>query len=149
LVYGQNWNSVEDNEIWRRAASEPVAHMASSGPDGKPHIVPITFAFEGKVLYFAVDAKPKRTTNLQRLRNIAANPAVSILVDHYDDNWEKLWWVRLDGDARILGERDEIERALDLLAARYRQYTTNRPSGPVVAVTIRRTSAWSAAEAQP
>jgi PPOX class probable F420-dependent enzyme len=140
---------VDDNENWRRAASEPVAHMASSGPDGKPHIVPITFAIEGNVLYFAVDAKPKRTTDLKRLRNIAANPKVSILIDHYEDDWEKLWWVRLDGDARILGERDELERALDLLAARYRQYRTNRPNGPVVAVAIERTSGWSAAEAQP
>jgi PPOX class probable F420-dependent enzyme len=123
--------------------------MASSGPDGKPHIVPITFAIEGNVLYFAVDAKPKTTTDLKRLRNIAANPAVSILIDHYEDDWNRLWWVRLDGEARILTEHDEIERALDLLAARYRQYRTNRPDGPVVAVAIERTSAWSSAEAQP
>jgi PPOX class probable F420-dependent enzyme len=149
LVYGQNWSAVEENEIWRRAASKPVARMASSGPDGKPHIVPITFAIDGQVMYFAVDAKPKRTADLKRLRNIAANPAVSILVDHYEDDWKNLWWVRLDGRARILSEHDEIERALDLLAARYLQYRTNRPNGPVVAVAIERTSGWSAAEAQP
>jgi PPOX class probable F420-dependent enzyme len=149
LVYGQNWSAVEDHEIWRRASTESVAHMASSGPDGMPHVVPITFAIEGKVLYFAVDAKPKRTTNLKRLRNIAANPAVSILIDHYEDDWNRLWWVRLDGRARILTEHDEIKRALDLLAARYGQYRTNRPNGPVVAVLIERTSGWSAAESQP
>ena len=135
--------------MWRRASAATVAHMASSGPDGKPHIVPITFAIEGNVVYFAVDAKPKKTTDLKRLRNIAANPAVSILVDHYEDDWGKLWWVRLDGRARILTEHDEIERALDLLAARYRQYRTNRPNGPVIAVAIERASGWSAAEAQP
>jgi PPOX class probable F420-dependent enzyme len=137
---------VRDEEMWRRIASQSVAHMASSGSDGKPHIVPITFAIEGRVLYFAVDAKPKRTTDLKRLRNIAANPAVSILIDHYEDEWEKLWWVRLDGNARILGDNDEIERALDLLAARYRQYRTNRPHGPVVEVAIGRASGWSAAD---
>ncbi len=123
--------------------------MASSGPDGLPHIVPITFAIEGEVLYFAVDAKPKRTTNLKRLRNIATNPAVSILIDHYEDAWEKLWWVRLDGRARIINEHDETERVLDLLAARYLQYRINRPAGPVVAIAIERTSGWSAAEPQP
>jgi PPOX class probable F420-dependent enzyme len=149
LVYGQNWSAVKDEEIWRRVASESVAHMASSDSDGKPHIVPITFVIEGKVLYFAVDAKPKRTTDLKRLRNIAANPAVSILIDHYDDDWDKLWWVRLDGDARILDEPGEIARALDLLATRYRQYRISRPDGPVVAVAIARASGWSAAEAQP
>ena len=108
MVYGQNWVAVEDNEILNRAATESVAHMASSGPDGKPHVVPITFAIDGKLLYFAVDAKPKRTTDLKRLRNIAANPAVSILMDHYENDWEKLWWVRLDGRARIVTEHDEI-----------------------------------------
>ena len=146
MVYRQNWSAVRDSEIWRRAASQSVAHMASSDSDGKPHIVPITFAIDGRVLYFAVDAKPKRTTDLKRLRNIAANPAISILIDHYEDDWDKLWWVRLDGDARILDEHDEIERALDLLAARYQQYGTNRPNGPVVAVAIARASGWSAAE---
>ena len=122
--------------------------MASSGPDGKPHIVPITFAIETKILYFAVDAKPKRTANLKRLRNIAANPAVSILIDQYDDDWNQLWWVRLDGNARILTEHIESERALDLLVSRYPQYRTNRPNGPVVAIAIARASGWSAAEHQ-
>ena len=148
MIYGQNWSAVKDDEIWRRASSEVVAHMASSDADGKPHIVPITFVIERRVLYFAVDAKPKRTNDLKRLRNIAANPAVSILIDHYDDDWDKLWWVRLDGDARILAEPDEIERALDLLAARYPQYRANRPGGPVVAVAVDRASGWSAAEAR-
>lgn len=122
--------------------------MASSGPDGKPHIVPITFAIEGNILYFAVDAKPKKTADLKRLRNIASNPAVSILIDHYDDDWNQLWWVRLDGDARILTERSESERALDLLVSRYPQYRTNRPNGPVVAIAIAHASGWSAAEHQ-
>jgi PPOX class probable F420-dependent enzyme len=137
---------VDSNEIWRRAAEQKVARMATTGRDQKPHIVPITFAIEDQVLYFAVDGKPKRTIDLKRLRNIAANPAVSILVDHYEDEWDRLWWVRLDGRARILTDHDEIDRALNLLAARYPQYRTSRPDGPVVAVAIGHASGWSAGE---
>jgi PPOX class probable F420-dependent enzyme len=136
---------VEPQEIWRRAAAATMARMATSSEDGQPHIVPITFAIEGQVLFFAVDAKPKRTADLKRLRNIAANPAVSILIDHYEDDWKKLWWIRLDGRAGIVGGHDEIERALDMLAERYPQYRINRPDGPVVAVSVERASGWSAA----
>jgi PPOX class probable F420-dependent enzyme len=123
-----------------------VAHLATSGNDRRPHVVPITFAIDDRILYFAVDAKPKLTTDLKRVRNIVANPAVSILIDHYEDDWAKLWWVRLDGIARIVTESVEKERALDLLAERYAQYRTKRPPGPVVAVSIDRASGWSGAE---
>jgi PPOX class probable F420-dependent enzyme len=108
-------------------------------------MVPITCVLCEETLYFAIDAKPKRTTNLKRLRNIASNPAVSILIDHYEDDWSRLWWVRLDGSARILTDNVEIERALQLLVQRYAQYRTARPSGPVVAVSIDAVSGWSAA----
>jgi PPOX class probable F420-dependent enzyme len=127
-----------------RVAAARVARFASAGADDRPHVVPITFALDGDTLYFAVDSKPKRTTNLKRLRNIAANPAVSVLIDHYEDDWERLWWVRLDGLARIVTAPDESERALDLLTQRYPQYASTRPAGPVVAVAIERVSGWSA-----
>src|SRR5207244_611648 len=81
-----------------------VARLATIGAGGKPHVVPITFAVDGDTIYFAVDAKPKRTTDLKRLRNIAANSSVSVLVDHYEDDWTKLWWVRVDGTARLLAD---------------------------------------------
>jgi PPOX class probable F420-dependent enzyme len=106
--------------------------------------VPITFALDGETLYFAVDAKPKRTTNLKRLRNIAANPTVSVLIDHYEDEWESLWWVRLDGTARIVTAPEESERALGVLAERYPQYMATKPAGPVVAVAIESMTGWSA-----
>jgi PPOX class probable F420-dependent enzyme len=128
----------------RRLDTSVVARLATVSSDGRPHIVPISFAIDGQTLYFAVDAKPKKTTDLKRLRNIAANPNVAILVDHYEDDWDKLWWVRLDGSARIVIDHDEIERTLDLLAARYEQYRANRPSGPVVVVSIEHRSGWSA-----
>lgn len=129
-----------------RLAAARVAHLATVGAEGKPHLVPITFAVEGDVIYFTVDAKPKRTTHLQRLKNIAANPRVAILIDHYDEDWTRLWWVRVDGRGRVLGDGPEADRAVDLLAERHVQYRKTRPAGPVVAITMDRISGWAAAE---
>lgn len=128
-----------------RVSEARVARLATADAAGKPHIVPITFAVEGDTLYFAVDAKPKRTTDLKRLRNIAANPAVSVLVDHYEDDWTRLWWVRIDGAARIIEDVDEADRAIDLLVSRYPQYRLARPAGPAVAISMDRISEWSGA----
>ena len=127
-----------------RLQSSRVARLATVGAGGTPHIVPITFALEGDTIYFAVDAKPKRTNDLQRVRNIAANPAVSVLVDHYNDDWTSLWWVRADGTARVLAPGAETDRALAILAARYSQYRQAPPPGPVVAITIQRMTGWEA-----
>jgi PPOX class probable F420-dependent enzyme len=126
----------------KRLAEARVAHLATVGPGGRPHIVPITFALDGDAIYFAVDGKPKRTTDLQRLRNIVANPAVAVLADHYDEDWGRLWWVRVDGRARVLGSR-ESNRPIDLLVARYAQYRQARPPGPAVEISIDRISGWS------
>jgi PPOX class probable F420-dependent enzyme len=135
---------MDATEMRRRVGAARVARLATVGGDGRPHVVPISFALDDQTLYFAVDAKPKRTTNLKRLRNIAANPAVSILMDHYEDEWKSLWWVRLDGTARVVTEEAEGERALDLLAQRYVQYRAAKPAGPVVAVAIERMTGWAA-----
>jgi PPOX class probable F420-dependent enzyme len=123
----------------------PVARLATVDAAGRPHVVPICFAVDGDTLYFAVDAKPKRTADLKRLRNIAANPAVSVLFDHYEDDWSKLWWVRVDGAARVVGDAAEADRAIGLLVGRYTQYARTRPGGPVVAIAIDRMSGWSPA----
>jgi PPOX class probable F420-dependent enzyme len=128
----------------RRFGEAEVAHLATVGADGRPHIVPVCFALEGDVLYFAIDGKPKTSTNLKRLRNIASNPAVSLLADHYEDDWARLWWVRVDGVAAIVVDPVHAERAIDLLASRYEQYRRARPGGPLVAVTIGRWSGRSA-----
>jgi PPOX class probable F420-dependent enzyme len=106
--------------------------------------VPICFALDGGVIYFAVDHKPKRTTDLKRLRNIAANPAVSVLVEHYEHDWNRLWWVRVDGIARVVDDADESARAIELLVDRYSQYRGHEPGGPVVAISVERISGWSA-----
>jgi PPOX class probable F420-dependent enzyme len=133
---------MSEDDARRRFASARVARLATVSPDGRPHVVPIVFAVDGDSLYTAVDRKPKSTTALRRLANIAANPAVSALVDHYADDWTQLWWVRVDGTARVV---DGAEAALDLLAARYPVYRRERPPGPVVAVTVERWTGWSAA----
>ena len=96
--------------------------------DGRPHLVPCCFVLAANTIYSAVDAKPKTTLALRRLANIAAHPAATLLVDEYDDNdWSTLWWVRLDGAARVVSDPQERERALTLLAAKYPQYTRTPP----------------------
>ena len=136
---------MDDSALLERLASARVARLATVDAGGRPHAVPICFALDSRVLYFAVDAKPKRTTDLKRLRNIAANPAVAVLADHYDDDdWRRLWWVRADGTARVVAGEDEARRAIDLLARRYAQYRTTLPGGPVVAIAIERVVGWSA-----
>ena len=116
-----------------------VARLATVDPQGRPHVVPICFAIDGDTLYTAVDEKPKRTRELQRLRNIRANPQVEVLIDHYEEDWSGLWWVRLRGTARIVDDR----RAMELLAAKYPQYARRPPTGPVIAVTIEERTEWT------
>jgi PPOX class probable F420-dependent enzyme len=130
----------------KRLGEARVAHLATADAEGRPHVVPIAFAHDDENLYFAVDDKPKRSRNLKRLRNIAGNPRVSVLVDHYEDDWTRLWWVRLDGVAHVLVHDAEAQRAIDLLARKYTQYRDARPPGPVVAITIQRMTGWASAE---
>ncbi len=133
-------------EARARFATARIARLATVGEDGRPHLVVLCFAVEHDTVFTAVDAKPKRTTRLRRLANIAANPAVALLVDHYDDaDWARLWWARADGDARVLGD-DDGRAALgrELLAARYPQYRETPPGGPVIAVDVARWSGWTA-----
>jgi len=115
-----------------------IARLATVGKDGRPHVIPICFVLEGETLYTAVDEKPKRTRRLQRLRNIEGHPDVEIVIDHYDEDWSKLWWVRLRGRARVV----EDERPLRLLAEKYPQYRETPPRGPVIAVEIESRSQW-------
>jgi len=120
-------------------ATARVARLATVSPDGRPHLVPIVFAVSGDLVHTAVDAKPKRTRNLRRLANIAADPRVTVLADHYDEDWSQLWWVRADGTARIL---DESAEAIAALQARYPQYRETPPPGPFLEITVARWTAW-------
>ena len=125
-----------------RFAQSPVARLATVGVDGRPHLVPVVFAVHEQVIYTAVDAKPKTTQRLRRLANIERNPQVTLLVDHYDQDWTQLWWVRADGDASIHREGETMQVGRELLQAKYAQYQSVSLNGPVIAVNVRRWSSW-------
>jgi len=124
--------------------SARVARLATVRRDGSPHLVPVCFAVSGDAIYTAVDHKPKSTADLARLRHIAAEPRVALLADRYDDDWSRLWWVRVDGDAKVVESAQERNEALAALAAAYRQYAERPPEGPVIAVRPRRFRGWKA-----
>ena len=126
-----------------RFAAQRSARLATAGRDGQPHVVPVTFAVDGDRICTAVDHKPKTTPNLRRLRNIAENPRVALLADHYTDDWAGLWWVRADGRASIVTGETAMQPYLDLLAGRYGQYRQARPAGPVIVIEAERWTGWS------
>jgi PPOX class probable F420-dependent enzyme len=127
-----------------RLAAARVARLATTDPDGRPHLVPIVFAVDGDKLYSAVDRKRKRSRTLRRIENARARPDVTVLVDHYDDDWRRLWWVRLRGRARVLDSGDEAERALRLLTEKYEQYASKPPGCPVLAIDVSEWRGWGA-----
>ncbi|MEU6705987.1 TIGR03668 family PPOX class F420-dependent oxidoreductase [Streptomyces wuyuanensis] len=134
-------------EARERFAAARVARLATAGTAAGPHLVPVVFALDGDTVMTAVDHKPKRTTRLRRLANIEADPAVCLLADHYEEDWNRLWWVRADGEARVLpaaGRSPEAERCTALLTAKYEQYAGRPPAGPVVLVDVVRWSGWRA-----
>src|SRR5438445_5069750 len=102
-----------------RFADSRVAVFGTAGPAGAPHLVPVTYLVTGDRVYVAIDDKPKRSRNLKRLRNIAANPRVCLLAQHYEDDWSRLWWARADGTARVVEADDVPEGVLSALAHRY------------------------------
>jgi PPOX class probable F420-dependent enzyme len=126
-----------------RLASARVARLATTDPDGRPHLVPIVFALEGETLYSAVDQKPKRSQRVRRIENARSRPEVTILVDHYDEDWARLWWVRVRGRARVLDEGAEREHALQVLIDKYPQYRAEPPDGPVLAVDVTEVREWA------
>ncbi|UQX10928.1 TIGR03668 family PPOX class F420-dependent oxidoreductase [Candidatus Mycobacterium methanotrophicum] len=125
-------------------ARAPVARLGTVAPNGMPHLVPVAFALRDEVVYTAVDAKPKTTRRLRRLANIERHPQVSLLVDHYADDWTQLWWARVDGIAAIHHDGNVRGAALDLLRAKYPQYQSVPLDGPVIAVAVQRWSSWHA-----
>jgi PPOX class probable F420-dependent enzyme len=135
---------VDEARCRAHLAAARVGRLATVRPDGRPHVVVCCFAVEGDQVWTAVDAKPKSGGRLQRLENVRANPRASLLVDHYEEDWDHLWWVRVDGAAAVLEIGNEEERAIAALTARYPQYAQARPPGPVIAITIERITGWSA-----
>ena len=134
---------METAELRRRFASSPVARLATVRPDGGPHVVPVVFALVGDTVFSAVDAKPKRTTELQRLANVRAEPRCALLVDHYADDWRRLWWVRADGTAEVVEAPPAGHPGIQALVQRFPQYRDEAPSGPLLVVTVQRWSGWA------
>jgi len=139
---------MDDDEARHRFAAAPVARLGTVTADGWPHLVPVVFAVVDDVAYTAVDGKPKSTRQLQRLANVAATGRASLLADEYSEDWSTLWWVRCDGSARVLpGQDGQVGVALDALTRKYRQYGSDPPAGPVIAVQLTRWRSWQASPA--
>lgn len=122
-----------------------IAHLATADRHAVPHVVPVCFGLSDDVLYITIDQKPKRDggAKLKRLSNIADNPRVAIVFDHYDEDWRRLAWVMLHGRAEILTDGVEHDRAQSLLRSRYRQLETMRIEPlPVIAIRIERVASW-------
>ncbi len=139
---------MNEQEAHQRLAEARVARFATADRLGRPHIVPICFAVEGDRLYSAVDHKPKRGPDLRRLDNLRANPAASVLVDHYEEDWDRLWWVRADGVATVLEPEDALAteergQAVALLAGKYDQYVDRAPMGAVISLALQSWRSWA------
>lgn len=136
-----------DHALARLRAAR-VGRLATVTPEVRPHVVPFVFVLverEAELLaYWAVDRKPKRSTRLQRLRNLEGNAAVEFVVDGYDEDWRALWWVRASGTGRVVHSSDERAAALGALTAKYPQYASEPPPGHVIALDIERISGWTA-----
>ena len=134
--------SLED--AWQRLGSARVAYLGTVRADERPHIVPIVFAVEERVVYSIADPKPKRGLDLLRHRNIAVNRAVTLLVDAYDEDWSKLWWVRADGVAHVAEDGAERDTTIRLLREKYPQYETwTTPFGAATVIDVDRITSWS------
>jgi PPOX class probable F420-dependent enzyme len=134
-----------DSHVMRRlVGAARVGRLATVDPDGRPNPVPFVFAVEDDLLVSAVDRKPKRSRDLRRLANIRERPDVAVLIDHYDEDWERIWWVRLRGRGRVVEEGPERDRALAMLAAKYPQYVEDPPDGPAILIAVDDWKGWSA-----
>lgn len=137
---------MDRDEAWTRVRSARVGRMATVARDGRPHVVPFVFALvergSGHVVYWAVDRKPKRSADLKRIRNLRENRGVELVVDGYEEDWDRLWWVRCSGTARVVEADTERRAALQALAEKYPQYRLAPPNGPVVAIDVGRIEGW-------
>ena len=134
----------DERDVRELFAAAQVACLATVSPLGKPHVVPVVFALVNEVVYTAVDAKRKTTQRLRRLVNIEQNPQGSLLVDHYDADWDQLWGVRADGMAEIHDHGEQMATGYDLLRRKYQQYQRISLTGPVVAIAVSRWASWQA-----
>ena len=136
---------MNESELLELLGDARVATLATIRADGRVDLVPITFAFDDRVLVTAIDHKKKSTIELKRLDNIRQFPEVTLLVDHYDDqDWKQLWWVRVRGRAKVYESGKDYERALDILSDRNSQYGEIRPKGPAIVIERTEITGWKA-----
>ena len=129
-----------------RLSETPVGHLATADASGRPHVIPVCFAYDGQRIYSVLDAKPKRgsLTGLRRVRNILANPQVSLVVDHYDEDWTRLWYLLVQGRAELVEDGPEPPVAIAMLREKYPQYRDMQLNGnPVIKITPERVAGWS------
>jgi PPOX class probable F420-dependent enzyme len=132
------------DEARRRLAAARIARLATVRADGRPHIVPIVFTFDGEMVRSIADPKPKRGLDLLRHRNMAANLGVSVLVDEYEESWQAIWWVRADGIGRVVADGPERDEAIRQLRAKYPQYAEwTEPFGAATIIRIHRLVSWT------
>ncbi|HEX8082083.1 MAG TPA: TIGR03668 family PPOX class F420-dependent oxidoreductase [Jatrophihabitans sp.] len=149
--------SLSPTAMRRLVQTARVARLATVDAAGRPHLVPVCFVLiggeggasgpsddHGGRVHIAVDHKPKRSTELRRTANLRATGQACLLIDHYDEDWSQLWWVRLDGHGAQVDDPGEVSRALDALAAKYPQYREHRPDGPVLTIEIQAWRGWAA-----
>ena len=128
-------------------SAAPIGHLATADAAGRPHVIPVCFASDGRRIYSALDAKPKRgqPADLRRVRNIRANPRVSLVIDHYEPDWSKLWYLLVSGAADLIAAGDdEHAAAIALLRAKYPQYRAMAlDDNPVIRITPQRAVGWA------
>ncbi len=126
-----------------------VGHLATADESGVPHVIPVCFAVDGDHIYSVLDQKPKRTglTRLRRVRNILSNPQATLVADHYEEDWSRLWYVMISGRAELLLEGEERSAAILVLRAKYPQYRDmDIDENPVIKITVERVIAWGGSE---
>jgi len=140
---------ISDEAVQARLKEARVARLATLDAEGRPHIVPICFAYDGQAFYSALDLKPKRVPpeQLARVRHIRARPNVMLLIDHYEEDWEKLWYVMVHGTATLLSPTDakeEVSKAHRMLEAKYPQYRGSLlpEDAPIIRIIPTRTTCW-------
>jgi PPOX class probable F420-dependent enzyme len=119
-----------------------VGRLATLDESGFPRLVPVVFAVESGEIVTAIDGKPKRSLDLARVRNLENDPRVSLLVDHYQEDWRRLWWVRIDGRGSVESFGPTFERALAALRDKYLQYESVELPGPVIRIHVDNVRSW-------
>ncbi|HEX2930942.1 MAG TPA: TIGR03668 family PPOX class F420-dependent oxidoreductase [Candidatus Binatia bacterium] len=125
--------------------SARIAHLATADRNGQPHVIPICFVFDGKYFYSPIDEKPKRVAaaKLKRLKNIAENPNVALIIDHYEEDWRKLAYVLISGKAHVLLRGANHRKAVRLLRRKYPQYRSMAiDQRPLIVIRPKRATSW-------